>query len=102
MLPSWLSPRGGAEPAAPKKHVVLGTPLNAPLMADQEEAIFACGCFWGAEKGFWRLPGVVTTAVGYVGGQTEQPTYNQVCPVEQGIPVVCVVWSRPVWTSATC
>ncbi|MCB4377126.1 MULTISPECIES: peptide-methionine (S)-S-oxide reductase MsrA [unclassified Synechococcus] len=96
MLPSWLSPRGGAEASEPAMHAVLGTPLNAPLMADQEEAIFACGCFWGAEKGFWRLPGVVTTAVGYAGGQTEQPTYNQVCSGRTGhTEVVRVVWSRP-------
>ena len=58
---------------------MLGSPLRAPLMTDQEEAIFACGCFWGAEKGFWRLPGVVTTAVGYAGGEMADPTYQQVC-----------------------
>ena len=65
-------------------------------MADQDEAIFACGCFWGAEKGFWRLPGVVSTAVGYAGGQVDQPTYNQVCSGRTGhTEVVRVVWSRP-------
>ena len=65
-------------------------------MADQEEAVFACGCFWGAEKGFWRLPGVVSTAVGYAGGQIEHPTYNQVCSGRTGhTEVVRVVWSRP-------
>ena len=96
MLPSWLSPRVGAESSAPATHAVLGTPLKAPLMADQEEAIFACGCFWGAEKGFWRLPGVVSTAVGYAGGQTEQPSYNAVCSGRTGhTEVVRVVWSRP-------
>ena len=96
MLPSWLSPRGGAESSAPATHAVLGTPLKAPLMADQEEAIFACGCFWGAEKGFWRLPGVVSTAVGYAGGQTEQPSYNEVCSGRTGhTEAVRVVWSRP-------
>jgi len=96
MLPSWLSPRGSAESSAPATHAVLGTPLKAPLMADQEEAIFACGCFWGAEKGFWRLPGVVSTAVGYAGGQTEQPSYNEVCSGRTGhTEVVRVVWSRP-------
>ena len=65
-------------------------------MADQAEAIFACGCFWGAEKGFWRLPGVVTTAVGYAGGQVENPSYNQVCSGRTGhTEVVRVVWSEP-------
>ena len=96
MLPSWLSPRNGSEAASPLKHAVLGTPLRAPLMADQAEAIFACGCFWGAEKGFWRLPGVVTTAVGYAGGQVENPSYNQVCSGRTGhTEVVRVVWSEP-------
>ena len=96
MLPSWLSAGNGSEAASPLKHAVLGTPLRAPLMADQAEAIFACGCFWGAEKGFWRLPGVVTTAVGYAGGQVENPSYNQVCSGRTGhTEVVRVVWSEP-------
>ena len=51
--------------ATAERHVVLGTALKAPLSTSQQEALFGCGCFWGAEKGFWRLPGVVTTAVGY-------------------------------------
>ena len=102
MLPSWLSPRGGAESSAPATHAVLGTPLKAPLMGDQEEAIFACGCFWGAEKGFWRLPGVVSTAVGYAGGQAEQPSYNEVCSGRTGhTEVVRVVWSRPALDSVS-
>ena len=75
---------------------MLGTALNAPLMDDQEEALFACGCFWGAEKGFWRLPGVVTTAVGFAGGQLTDPSYNQVCSGRTGhTEVVRVVWSTP-------
>ena len=57
----WL--RGGTPPL-PGVHVVLGTPLDGALEPGQQEALFGCGCFWGAEKGFWRLPGVVTTAVG--------------------------------------
>jgi len=97
MLPSWLSPSGGSpDVAEPERHAVLGTPLRAPLLSDQEEAIFACGCFWGAEKGFWRLPGVVSTAVGYAGGQVESPTYQQVCGGRTGhTEVVRVVWSTP-------
>lgn len=74
-------------------HVVLGTPLQAPLLPGQEEAFFGCGCFWGAEKGFWRLPGVVTTAVGYCGGHTPNPTYEEVCSGRTGhTEAVRVVW----------
>ncbi len=86
MLPSWLT--GQTTPSQPSsnqgRHVVLGTALNAPLMDDQEEALFGCGCFWGAEKGFWRLPGVVSTAVGYAGGKVENPSYELVCSGRTG------------------
>lgn len=72
---------------------MLGTTLGAPLQTGQAEAIFGCGCFWGAEKGFWRLPGVVTTAVGYAGGQSDNPSYQQVCGGGTGhAEVVRVVW----------
>jgi len=85
----------GAGPDANEglQHVVLGTPLAAPLQAGQAEVLFGCGCFWGAEKGFWRLPGVVTTAVGYAGGQLDHPSYEQVCSGRSGhAEVVRVVW----------
>ena len=97
MLPSWLStPRGNSTDTSDERHAVLGTALRAPLMDDQDEALFACGCFWGAEKGFWRLPGVVSTAVGYAGGQAADPSYQQVCSGRTGhTEVVRVVWSRP-------
>ena len=76
-------------------HAVLGTPYAAAATEGQGEALFGCGCFWGAEKGFWRLPGVVTTAVGYAGGQRPQPTYQQVCSGSTGhAEVVRVVWDR--------
>jgi peptide-methionine (S)-S-oxide reductase len=76
------------------RHLVLGTALEAPLQEGQEMAIFGCGCFWGAEKGFWRLPGVVTTAVGYAAGHTPNPTYEEVCSGRTGhTEVVRVVWS---------
>ncbi|MCP9849471.1 peptide-methionine (S)-S-oxide reductase MsrA [Cyanobium sp. Morenito 9A2] len=76
-----------------ERHAVLGGPLRAPLASNQAEVLFGCGCFWGAEKGFWRLPGVVTTAVGYAGGSRDNPTYQQVCSGRTGhAEVVRVVW----------
>ena len=75
-------------------HQVLGSPIAAPAQSGQGEALFGCGCFWGAEKGFWRLPGVVTTAVGYAGGQLANPSYGQVCSGRSGhAEVVRVVWN---------
>jgi peptide-methionine (S)-S-oxide reductase len=86
---------GAALPAG--LHVVLGTPITAPVAEHQAEALFGCGCFWGAEKGFWRLPGVITTAVGYAGGQIDQPRYEQVCSGRTGhAEVVRVVWDTRV------
>ena len=78
-------------------HAILGNVLKAPLGNNQEEILFGCGCFWGAEKGFWRLPGVITTAVGYAGGVTEEPTYNKVCSGKTGYAeVVRVTWDKSV------
>ena len=78
-----------------ERHVVLGTALKAPLSTSQDEALFGCGCFWGAEKGFWRLPGVICTAIGYAGGYTPNPTYEEVCSGRTGhTEVVRVVWDR--------
>jgi peptide-methionine (S)-S-oxide reductase len=75
-------------------HVVLGSTIDAPVAEGQAEAFFGCGCFWGAEKGFWRLPGVVSTAVGYAGGPNAFPTYEQVCSGRTGhAEVVRVVWN---------
>ncbi len=72
---------------------MLGSSIDAPAAAGQAEACFGCGCFWGAEKGFWRLPGVVTTAVGYAGGSVDHPSYDQVCSGRTGhAEVVRVVW----------
>ena len=77
------------------KHNVLGTAINATLEAGEDEILFGCGCFWGAEKGFWKLPGVITTAVGYAGGTAENPTYNQVCSGRTGhTEVVRVTWKK--------
>jgi peptide-methionine (S)-S-oxide reductase len=63
----------------PETHAVLGTRLAPPYPAGLERAIFGLGCFWGAERKFWQLPGVHTTAVGYAGGFTPNPTYREVC-----------------------
>jgi peptide-methionine (S)-S-oxide reductase len=68
----------------PERHEVLGTPLRPPYPAGTQIAEFALGCFWGAEKTFWNTPGVVSTAVGYEGGFTPNPTYEEVCSGRTG------------------
>ena len=68
----------------PRTHTVLGTPIDGPYPGGTELATFALGCFWGAEKGFWAIPGVVTTAAGYAGGATPNPTYGEVCSGRTG------------------
>lgn len=71
---------GRSEPlSVPFGHEVLGTPLGPPFPAGTEEAVFGLGCFWGAERRFWQTPGVYTTAAGYAGGITSNPTYEEVC-----------------------
>ena len=62
-----------------KKHVVSGAPMDAPFPAGTEIAMFGMGCFWGAERKFWKAKGVVSTQVGYAGGVTPNPTYREVC-----------------------
>jgi peptide-methionine (S)-S-oxide reductase len=63
----------------PDRHFVNGHPLEPPFPVGTEQAIVAMGCFWGAERKFWQAPGVYTTAVGYAGGLTPNPTYEEVC-----------------------
>jgi peptide-methionine (S)-S-oxide reductase len=63
----------------PARHEVLGTPIAPPFPAGLETAVVGMGCFWGAERVFWGAPGVYTTAVGYAGGTTKNPTYEEVC-----------------------
>jgi peptide-methionine (S)-S-oxide reductase len=68
----------------PDVHTVLGNPLKPPFPAGLEQAIFGLGCFWGAERLFWQTPGVYTTAVGYAGGFTPNPSYEEVCSGRTG------------------
>ncbi len=94
---------GRSEPlAVPERHEVLGTPLQ--LQAGQtpeglEQAVFGMGCFWGAERIFWQAPGVYTTAVGYAGGITPNPTYEEVCSGRTGHAEVVLVVFDPAATS---
>ena len=78
-----LPGRSGAIPTA-ERHRVNGHALRGPYPAGSEVADFAFGCFWGAEKVFWELPGVIVTAVGYQGGTTPNPTYKEVCSGRTG------------------
>src|SRR3972149_5145889 len=87
--PSMPSPDralpGRTEPMPiPERHFVNGAPLAPPWPEGTQTAIFALGCFWGAEKAFWTLPGVVSTAVGYAGGYTPNPPYREVCSGQTG------------------
>ena len=72
-------PGRGTSMPVPARHEVKGNPLQPPWPAGMQEAVFGMGCFWGAERRFWQQPGVWTTAVGYAGGFTPNPTYPEVC-----------------------
>ena len=83
----------------PEIHAVLGTPLQPPFPEGIRTAIFGMGCFWGAERIFWEAEGVYTTAVGYAGGATPNPSYEEVCSARTGHAEVVLVAYDPAKTS---
>lgn len=83
----------------PARHTVLGGPLAPPYPDGMEKAMFGLGCFWGAERKFWQAPGVTTTAVGYAGGFTPNPSYQEVCTGQTGHNEVVLVVFDPEKTS---
>ena len=83
----------------PESHFVNGNPLQGPYRDDTEVAVFGMGCFWGAERRFWQLPGVYTTSAGYAGGYTPNPTYEEVCTGRTGHTEVVMVVYRPAEVS---
>jgi peptide-methionine (S)-S-oxide reductase len=93
-----LPGRNGRMPV-PERHFVNGNPLEPPFPAGTEQAVFGMGCFWGAEKKFWEAAGVYTTAVGYAGGSTPNPTYKEVCSGLTGHTEVVLVVFETAQTS---
>jgi peptide-methionine (S)-S-oxide reductase len=83
----------------PAPHFVNGNPLVPPFPDDTESAVFGMGCFWGAERRFWKMPGVYSTAVGYAGGYTPNPSYEEVCTGRTGHSEVVLVVYRPAEVS---
>ena len=100
--PDSALPGRDEEMKVPAAHFVLGTPIKGPFAPHLEQAVFGLGCFWGAEKQFWKIKGVFTTAVGYAAGLTKNPTYREVCSGRTGHnEVVLVVFDSKVVSYAT-
>jgi len=81
--------------SVPVAHFVNGEPLQEPFPNQYSKVVFGLGCFWGAERWFWQIPGVYTTAVGYAGGYTPNPTYKEVCSGQTGHSEVVLVVFDP-------
>lgn len=104
LLPSAATALPGRPQAMPieNRHFVTGRPIIGPfseIEPDMEQIVFGLGCFWGAERKFWSQPGVYTTAVGYAGGITPNPTYEEVCSGQTGHNEVVLVVYQPSLTS---
>jgi peptide-methionine (S)-S-oxide reductase len=97
--PERVLPGRDAPLPVPDRHDVLGAPLRPPFPDGMEQIVFGMGCFWGAERIFWTAPGVFTTAVGYAGGQTPNPTYEEVCSARTNHTEVVLVVFDPQQTS---
>jgi peptide-methionine (S)-S-oxide reductase len=99
VAPDCALPGREDEMSVPARHEVLGTPLEPPFPEGLEVAVVGMGCFWGAERVFWQAPGVYTTAVGYAGGCTLNPTYEEVCSGRTGHTEAVLVVFDPAKTS---
>jgi peptide-methionine (S)-S-oxide reductase len=97
--PTHILPGRDQPLKVPETHFVNGNRIVAPFPADLRRAMFGLGCFWGAERKFWQLPGVYSTAVGYAGGQTPNPTYEEVCSGYTGHNEVVLVVYDPAKVS---
>jgi len=97
--PATALPGRESEIAVPDRHEVLGTPMKPPFPEGLETAVVGMGCFWGAERVFWQAPGVYTTAVGYAGGFTPNPSYEEVCSGRTGHTEAVLVVFDPAKTS---
>jgi peptide-methionine (S)-S-oxide reductase len=97
--PAHALPGRAERMPVPERHFVNGHPLSPPFAPGMELALFGLGCFWGAERRFWRLPGVYSTAAGYAGGHTPNPTYEEVCSGLTGHNEVVRVIYDPSQTS---